>query len=432
MNSSLGGIFMFTESEFSLFDFVASISEAIDLISHELNGHHKKVAYISYSIAKEMGLQAKEVNNIVMAASLHDIGAFSNEERKLVELALFNDSESDKHSVIGYELLRKFEPLANAATLIKYHHAHFDKSSYEIPIGSYVISLADKLSILLNEHREILEQIPEVLNRIDQEKSIFHPDTLVAFHRIAKMEYFWIEACSHRVNEVLIKRLQFPQKTIDLKTLRDLAIVISYIVDFRSRFTASHSSGVAAVALEIAAISGFSQRECKLIEIAGFLHDLGKLAISNDILEKNGKLNHEEFNEMRKHSYYTYNVLKKIRGFEQIASCAAYHHERLDGNGYPFHVKGEDFTKLARIMAVADIVTAITEDRPYRSGMECEKAIEILHKMVESGGIDNGIVEIVKENFSRINDVRIKAQQEATHEYNSFYNTVSFHNVVVV
>jgi len=423
---------MFTESEFSLFDFVASISEAVDLISPELNSHHKKVAYIAYYIAKEMELQEKEVNDIVLASNLHDIGAFTNEERMQVVLAMFKDNDSDKHSVVGYELLRKFMPLADAAILIRHHHAHFDKAVREVPIGSYVIHLADRLSILINENSEVLGQVPEILSKIDKEQSIFHPDTLTAFNQISKMEYFWIEACSIKTDNVLPERIQFHKKVIDLKTLRDLAKVISQIVDFRSRFTSSHSSGVAAVALEIATISGFSQRECKLIEIAGFLHDLGKLAVSNTILEKNGKLNHEEFNEMRKHTYYTYSVLRKIKGFENIASWAAYHHERIDGNGYPFHVKGEDFSKLARVMAVADIVTAITEDRPYRVGMECEKAIEILSDMVKNGGIDDGIVELVKNNFSRINDVRIKAQQEATQEYNNFYNTISFYNVVKV
>jgi putative nucleotidyltransferase with HDIG domain len=410
--------------EISLFDFISGISEAVDLVSSELNSHHNKVAYISYNIAKEMYLPEEEINNIVLAASLHDIGAFTNEERFQVVLALFDDNDSDKHSIVGYELLRRFEPLTDVATLIKYHHAHYDKSNPEIPIGSYVIHLADRLSILIDEHREVLEQVPRIMKDIDQRQSIFHPDTMDALHRVVKLEYFWIETCSLKFNNVLSERLKFPKKAMELDTLRELAKIVSQIIDFRSRFTSTHSSGVAAVAQELAVICGFSERESKLVEIAGYLHDIGKLSISNSILEKNGSLNFEEFNEMRKHTYYTYTILRKIKGFEQIATWAAYHHERLDGNGYPFHVKGEDFSKLARIMAVADIVTAITEDRPYRVGMKSEKAIEILSNMAENGGIDNGIVEIVKENFSLINEVRKKAQQEALIEYNNFYRTI--------
>jgi len=209
-----------------------------------------------------------------------------------------------------------------------------------------------------------------------------------------------------------------------LETLRSFAKVLSYIIDFRSRFTSTHSSGVAAVALELTTISGFSGRECKLMEIAGFLHDIGKLSVSYDILEKNGTLTEEEYSEMRKHTYYTYIVLNKIKGFEQISKWAAYHHERLNGNGYPFHIEGEEFSKMARIMAVADIVTAITEDRPYRLGMKSEEAIRILNNMVKSEAIDEGVVNIVKDNFFRINDVRIKAQEEALHEYTVFRDSL--------
>jgi HD-GYP domain-containing protein (c-di-GMP phosphodiesterase class II) len=239
------------------------------------------------------------------------------------------------------------------------------------------------------------------------------------------MEYFWIEAFLLQDINVLPERMRFERKLIDLDTLRSLAKVIGQIIDFRSRFTSTHSSGVAAVSFELAKIFGFSETECRLMEIAGYLHDLGKLAISNAILEKNGALNHDEFNEMRKHPYYTYIVLRRIKGFEQIAMWAAYHHERLDGNGYPFHVRDENFTKLARIMAVADIVTAITENRPYRAGMDSNKAMEILHDMVNSGGIDKGTVEIVSQNFKRINEVRLKSQAEAQKEYDDFYDLAS-------
>ena len=411
---------MFTEGEFSVFDFVSSISDTIDLISPELNSHHRKVAYISYNIAKEMNLPDDEIKDIVLAAVLHDIGAFTVEERVQVVLALFDDSDCNQHSIMGYELLKKFEPLLNAATIIKYHHAYFDESIREIPTGSYVVHLADRLSVLIDGRREILEQIPGVMKNIDSRESIFHPDALAALHRLVKFEYFWIEACSPPINYILPERMRFVKKIMDLETLRSFAKIIARIIDYRSRFTSTHSSGVAAVALELTIISGFSARECKLMEIAGFLHDLGKLAISNDILEKNSALSYEEFNEMRKHAYYTYAVLNRIKGLEQISTWAAYHHEKLDGKGYPFHVKGEDFSKMARIMAVADIVTAITEDRPYSSGLNGEEAIKILTGMVESGSIDKGVVEIVKENFSRINDVRIKAQQDALEEYTAF------------
>jgi HD-GYP domain-containing protein (c-di-GMP phosphodiesterase class II) len=147
------------------------------------------------------------------------------------------------------------------------------------------------------------------------------------------------------------------------------------------------------------------------------------LAVPNDILEKNGKLNDEEFGFMRKHTYYTYAVLSKINSLEHIAAWAAHHHERQDGNGYPFHVKGNDFSKLARVMAVADVMTALTEDRPYRQGMSRDKTEEILNNMAQDGGIDSSIVRLANRNFLCINDARIKAQREAGNEYIHIYET---------
>ena len=413
---------MFLDNEYSLYDFAAGISEAIDLVSPELNEHHKKVAYIAYNIAKEMRLPEKEIRNIILASILHDIGAFTSEERLEVVYAFFNDTNYDNHQLTAYKLLRNFEPFRDVATLIRYHHEHYDKTPNDVPIGSYIIHLADRLSIILDNRREILEQVPEIMSSIEQHQSIFHPESLAALRRLSKIEYFWIEAFLLEDKNNLPARIRFEKKIIDIESLRSLARVIAQIIDFRSRFTSTHSSGVAAVAMEMTSIFGFSETECKLMEIAGYMHDLGKLALSNDILEKNAALNHDEFNEMRKHPYYTYIVLRKIKGFEQIAMWAAYHHERLDGNGYPFHVKDENFTKLSRIMAVADILTAISEDRPYRKGMEGGKAIEILHDMVNNGGIDKGTVEIVTQNYARINEVRIKAQCEALQAYNAFYD----------
>jgi len=162
-----------------------------------------------------------------------------------------------------------------------------------------------------------------------------------------------------------------------------------------------------------------------MVEIAGYLHDIRKLAISSDVLEKSTKLNDEEMNEVKKHAYFTYMILCNIKGFEEIAMWAACHHERLDGNGYPFHISGDNYSKFARIIAVADILTAITEDRPYRTGMESEEALGILSNMVKNGGIDSGITEIVRANFDEINTVRINAQLEELKDYEDFYDIES-------
>jgi HD-GYP domain-containing protein (c-di-GMP phosphodiesterase class II) len=143
------------------------------------------------------------------------------------------------------------------------------------------------------------------------------------------------------------------------------------------------------------------------------------LAISNDILEKNDKLNDTEINSFRKHAYYTHAVLSRINGLEDVAAWAAFHHERQDGNGYFFRIKGREFSKLSRIMAVSDILSALTEDRPYRPGMKRMETTIMLADMARNGEIDVNIASQAIENFMRINNARAIAQREAKNEYTS-------------
>jgi len=408
---------VFIEDLFSLYDIASGISEAIDIVTPQQGSHHKRVAYISYCLAKEMKLSNEDINDIVLGAILHDIGVFTKEEQTQLVQTQFNDSGFDHHQIMGYRLLKDFTPFSKAASLIKDHHVHFAKTTNEVPLGCHIIHLADRVSILVDFNSEILQQIPGILERVDQNRTMFHPEALDALYSLSKMEYFWIEAFTKPFRPELSEIINFPKRTMEMDTIRELARIVARIIDFRSRFTATHSCGVAAVSYILSALSGFSERECMLMEVAGFLHDLGKMSVSNEIIEKTGALNIEEFNELRKHSYFTYSILSKIKGFEEIAEWAAYHHERLDGNGYPFHVKGDGFTKLARIVAVADIVTAITENRPYRIGMNSEKALDILYEMVQAGSIDKGLVDLVRDNFPHIDSMRIKAQQEEMQEY---------------
>jgi HD-GYP domain-containing protein (c-di-GMP phosphodiesterase class II) len=410
---------MFVKNEISIYDFACALSEVADTVSPILNNHHKRVAYIALNIALEMKLSNEEIQDIAIASMLHDIGAFSTAERLRILNVDWCEDGMDQHTLMGYNLLKGFEPLAKVATLIKYHHTSYNQSDPNIPIGSNIIHLADRVVALFDDRREILEQLPEVLEKIALKHYRFSPEVFVAFTRLLKLEYVWIEAFASSFNAVMNKRVRFSKGIIELETLRDFAQIVAHIIDFRSKFTATHSTGVAAVARELAVISGFSPRECKLMEITGLLHDLGKLAVPNDILEKPDALSNAEFSIIRKHTYYTYAVLSKVSSLEDIAAWAAFHHERPDGTGYPFHVKDEDFPRLARMMAVADIFTALTEDRPYRAAMDREKAVKILYNTDNSGCVDKSIVELADRNFSRINDARIKAQQEAQQEYNA-------------
>ncbi|MGD9475852.1 MAG: HD-GYP domain-containing protein [Eubacteriaceae bacterium] len=153
--------------------------------------------------------------------------------------------------------------------------------------------------------------------------------------------------------------------------------LFSRVIDFRSPFTAVHSVGVAVVGSEIGKMCGLDQATCQKIKIAGYLHDLGKLAISNELLEKPAKLSDKEFAMVKAHVYETFILLDRVSGMEEINAIASLHHEKLDGSGYPFKMTAGQLNTEARILAIADIFTALTENRPYRKGMnrEAVKAI---------------------------------------------------------
>src|SRR3990167_2949515 len=120
-------------------------------------------------------------------------------------------------------------------------------------------------------------------------------------------------------------------------------------------------------------------------EIAALLHDIGKLSVPDEILEKPGGLSTEEFNIMRGHTYFTYHILNSIDGFDTISEWAAFHHEKLNGRGYPFHLKEGQLSIGSRIMAVSDKFSALSEDRPYRKSLTNNEIIANLNIMVDSG-----------------------------------------------
>ena len=133
--------------------------------------------------------------------------------------------------------------------------------------------------------------------------------------------------------------------------------------------------------------------------VAGYLHDLGKLAVNNAILEKPGQLDDEEFNSIKSHPFYTYRTLQVIKEFETINTWAALHHERLDGSGYPFHLTAEDIPLGSRIIAMADVFTAITEDRPYRKGMDRDEVLGVMSGMVAGKKLCPNVFQLLADHF---------------------------------
>lgn len=150
------------------------------------------------------------------------------------------------------------------------------------------------------------------------------------------------------------------------------------VIDAKSPYTARHSEGVATYAAAIGGAMGTDHDQVRSLRRAGLLHDIGKLGISNSILDKPGKLTDTEYASIQAHPRFTYEILSRVSTFSGLALAAAAHHERLDGKGYHLHLGAECLDEMARILAVADVFKALTADRPYRGPMDPEKVLGIL------------------------------------------------------
>ena len=408
-------------------DLVLSISEATDLVDRELNSHNKRVAFTSLGIADNLGLSNNFKYNLIIAGLLHDIGSFSLKERRETLIYDYQPKHStNNHSYKGYILLKDFYPLTEIAPIIRYHH-HYWKDienlelSETIKLSTQIIQIADRLDVLIDKNKEVLGQVDDICRIIKKDSRVkYRSDIAKEIINSKNKEYFWLDAVSQPEISTFMDKLGYLPLDFELDNIGIFANMFSHIVDFRSPFTATHSSGVTAVAEFLSRIMGFSDNEVFTMRIAGYLHDLGKLAVPVEILDKSASLDTDEFRIVRSHTYHTYRILENITNLETINSWAAFHHETLDGNGYPFHLKEGELSLGARIMAIADIFTAITEDRPYRKGMNKKDSFNILNDMAKNNKIDPHIVAEAKENFDEISTAREKAEHITSRDYQEY------------
>ncbi|MBI4848442.1 MAG: HD domain-containing protein [Nitrospirae bacterium] len=412
----------------NLGNLVLSLSDAMDLANPSLIQHQQRTAFIVWEMAKVAELSNERLEQNFIAALLHDIGAFSLEEK--ISLHNFKIENLESHCIRGEILLNNIPWLKDSSEIIRTHHKEWryrnESIDNHLVFESQLLSLADYLERLIKRDQYILHQHEDIILKIKSGSgSLFHPRVVELFLTVSSREEFWLDIVSPRLYSLLLNEGPFRKVEIDLPNISLIAGLFRNIIDFRSRFTSTHSSGVAASASMIARIFGLTEAEIKLIEVAGNLHDLGKLAIPNSILDKPGKLTKEEMAVMKSHTYYTYYVINTIGGIRQIAEWAAYHHERLDGSGYPFHCTAGELNTGARIMMVADIFTALAEDRPYRKGMSKEGIIRILKQFSDQKLLDPGIANLLLENFDDIFFYVAEKQSAAREFYEKQFALIS-------
>ena len=166
---------------------------------------------------------------------------------------------------------------------------------------------------------------------------------------------------------------------------------------------------------------GLSKRSTEMIRIAGYLHDIGKLSIPTELLEKPGSLTHDERALVKAHIYKSYQILREINGLEEITQIAIAHHERIDGSGYPFGKKGENLSLLQRIMGVADVFTALNENRPYRPNKSKEEIMNYFEAVVKENLFDKEVVACLKLNYETIKNAVDESQHQAKISLKDFW-----------
>lgn len=408
-------------------DLILAFSESLDLISSAIVGHHIRVASIALDIALILNIEREDMKDLIYGALLHDVGALSLKDK--LDGLEFDLKDPHFHSLVGYSLIKMYKPFDKVSNIIRYHHVNWNdidklkEKNIEVPLSSQIIYLADRLDVLIDWNRDFSDQLDYIIEQIRKQRGKrFNPDIVDAF--IEGLRAKMIRQDLSTNNALMLFNNLLGDELLDIDELLNIAKIFEKIIDFRSRFTATHSSGVAHVACRLSEYCGMSPREVKMMKVAGNLHDLGKLAVPKELLEKPAKLTRKEFEIVKKHVYYTYSILKKIRGIGEIYEWAGLHHERLNRKGYPFNKRDADLSMGSRIMAVADIFTAISEDRPYREGMKKERALFILDGMARRYEIDGDILSVLKTNYNEINEGRKNIQSEIVKEFKGFWHEV--------
>ena len=415
------------EPSVSLVDLVLCLSDAVDLVSPELSNHHVRVAYIAFSIARELKYPDAKQVEIAMAGLLHDIGGLSLQSRLD---AVDEVGDLRKHGELAFALLNTFEPLSSIATTIRYHMLPWpliveaEATGSTIPLDSHIIYIADRVAVLFDPKQSPLGQVKKIKTSIaERSGTVFNKGLVEALLSVADKEYFWLDLATSGLGLTIADLLAGSTVHLGLDRLVNISKLFSSVIDFRSHYTATHSTSVAYLAKNLGRLAGFSARECLMLEAAGYLHDLGKLGVPAEILEKPGKLTPDEFDVIRGHTFYSYRILQRLKELDTINQWVSYHHERLDGAGYPFHISGSDLPLGSRIMAVADVTSGITEDRPYRKAMDYKDAIKVLTSMAARSALDGDIVQLMTSNVGEIDHVQRTARELASIAYQNSIQT---------
>lgn len=374
-----------SDSNWNKLDSLIDPYSGVNYCLHVFSNHCKRTTYIALELGRQLNLAKDTYYNLYITSLIHDIGT-----QNIFDMAHNSVKYMRKHCEEGYDMLKDIPSFSHIAKIIKYHHENYDGSgcfnlsNNEIPLESEIIKLADSIDILVDYTKHYYTNMDFITNWVEKKKdSLFSPKLVDAFFNISKKETFWLNLYNQNLIDNFLAELAPKHDTyISLEEFEKLANLFASIIDKKSSFTGSHSKDIADLAYRISLHLNYDSTKAMKMKIAGLLHDIGKIAIPHEILEKASSLDDEEFALIKSHVYYTRLILSQIENIEDICAWACNHHEKLNGDGYPNRLTADDLSEEARIIAVCDIYQALVEDRPYRKGLSNEESFEIMNNMV--------------------------------------------------
>ncbi|MGN0710670.1 MAG: HD domain-containing phosphohydrolase [Anaerovoracaceae bacterium] len=389
---------------------LSSLSLALDYVEREIVNtkpyHAQRVAVITNRMAAQLGFKDEKLFAVTQAAILHDMALAEYLADEFFDTGYdVKELNMASHCIKGEEMLKKLYFYNDVEGAVLYHHECADgsgalgKREEETPVVGQIIHMADALDVRFSLYSMDYEKYRKMTEWVEKQKGILFSESCVS----AFLESVDYECLCAITGEECKKELEniipdvYAELSID--AVKEIAFIVAEITDYKSHFTCKHSLGIADKAYRVGVYYGYDEEMCSKLYVAGALHDIGKLLVSNDILEKPGRLTPDEYKEIQNHAIGTYKLLCDIKGLEDITRWASLHHEKLDGSGYPFGLKADELGKNERLMACLDIYQALVEDRPYKEEMSHAEAIKILKKMAERGQLDCEIVEDLNKCF---------------------------------
>ncbi len=417
-----------------LAEVISALTYALDLTEGQRPGHTLRTALVAMRLGRELGLDSETMGALYYAALLKDSGCSSNAARMS---ALFGSDDQvvkrdmrlvDWHdrwklamrtaqncgigrnpiarvshflriartpSMTREIIQTRCERGAQIALVLGFPSAtsvaiaHVDEhwcglghpgglAGDEIPLLSRILLIAQTLVAFWSENG-----IEAAIDMTRARRGRWFDPRLVDLVTDWKRDRAWWAALADTENldraVLALEPGDVPMHATDDR-LDGIAYAFAAVIDAKTPYTARHSTNVARYAVGIAKSMGADANMCRDTLRAGLLHDIGKLGVSNRILDKPAKLTDEEFGEIRKHPRWTWEILERVTAFSDFAQEASQHHERLDGTGYPWRKDAAQLGLMSRVLAVADVYEALTADRPYRAGLAVPTVLDIMRR----------------------------------------------------